>query len=102
MNSEPSPSTEPSRSPPTTAPGRLPMPPMMMMMNALTTGSAPIAGLTANTGASSPPAPPASAHPIPKPSAETSSMSTPWSAAASASCATARIARPGRLQRKNR
>jgi len=46
------------------------MPPMMMMMKALTTGSAPIAGLTANSGASSPPAPPASAHPIPKPSAE--------------------------------
>ena len=59
------------------------MPPTMMMMNALTTGSAPIVGLTAKTGASSPPAPPASAQPTPKPSAETDSMFTPCSAAAS-------------------
>ena len=78
------------------------MPPTMMMMNALTTGSAPIAGLTAKSGASRPPAPPASAQPTPKPSADTTSMLTPWSAAASGSCATARMARPGRLQRRNR
>src|SRR6266446_2552999 len=90
--SEPSPSTVPRRSPPTTAPGRLPMPPMMIMMNALTTGSAPMAGLTAKSGASKPPADPASAQPIAKAPMETTSIFTPCSAAPSGSWATARMA----------
>ena len=85
MKSAPTPSTPPRRRPPRTAPGKLPIPPTMMMMNALTTGSAPIAGLTAKRGARSPPAPPASAHPTPKPRADTMSMLTPCSAAASGS-----------------
>ena len=91
-------SMSPSMSPPRMAPGMLPSPPRMMMMNAFSSGCSPIIGSSLKIGAMSAPAAAASAKPIAKARPLTTCTFTPCSAAASLSCSMARMAAPSRVR----
>jgi hypothetical protein len=66
MASVESASAIPMASPPTMAPGMLPMPPMTIAASALSSGASPICGKIRNSGPSSAPPSPPSAHAIAK------------------------------------
>src|SRR5712691_7459923 len=87
--------------PPSTAPGRLPMPPMTTTQKALTTAHSPMVGSIVNIPPRSPPATPAIPLPTAKVIAYTRSTGMPIKAAASRLPATARIAMPHRVRRMN-
>jgi hypothetical protein len=89
----------PRRIPPTTAPPRLPSPPSRMATNALRMAQEPMKGDTAKIGPTIVPAAPARAEPIAKAAVDEASTLIPWRSAASRFWATARIARPMRVQR---
>src|SRR4029077_16999891 len=62
----PSDSATETRSPPRNAPGRLPMPPMITMLNEATDSPSPPAGWKGTIGDTSAPAAPTQAAPMPK------------------------------------
>ena len=65
-NTAPSDSATETRRPPTKAPSRLPMPPMMTMLNEATESERPPAGWNGRIGDTSAPAAPTQAAPTPK------------------------------------
>jgi hypothetical protein len=65
-NTAPSDSARETRIPPTKAPRRLPMPPMMTMLNEATESDRPPAGWNGTMGETSAPAAPTPAAPTPK------------------------------------
>ena len=64
-NTAPSDSATETRRPPANAPGRLPMPPMMTMLNDVTDADRPTEGENGRIGETSAPAAPTHAAPIP-------------------------------------
>jgi len=80
-NTAPSDSATETRSPPTKAPTRLPIPPMMTMLNAATEAVRPPDGENGRIGDTSAPAAPTHAAPIPKATAYTRRTSVPMTRA---------------------
>jgi hypothetical protein len=77
----PSDSLTPTRRPPTTAPSKLPIPPITTMLNEVTVKKSPELGVKGKNGVMRLPATPTHAAPMPKARAKTLRMSVPTSMA---------------------